>query len=226
MNRKIFSNIWLKGAALLMAIFLWFFVQFRGQNEMSVLVEPQFSKLAPSLTVTEMRPDTVEVTLQGSGVVLRGLKPQDVTIPIKRKGVRPGRLVVWLNRNDVRVPAHVSVVGVSPSRIRVRIERKATAVLPVKPDIIGQPAAGYFIYRIQTTPDKAQAEGPKQALSGLTGLETGPVDISGANDTFDEDVDIKIPGKIDSVVPNQVRVKVVIRRRQKQEHAKTKTLRH
>ena len=224
MRRKIFSNIWLKGAALLMAVFLWFFVQFRGQNEMSMLVEPQFSKLAPSLAVTEMRPDTVEVTLQGSGFVLKRLKPEDVTIPLKPKDIQPGRMVVWLTNDDVHVPPHVSVVSVSPSRVRVYIERKATVILPVKPDITGRPAAGYFIYGVQTTPDKAEAEGPKQALSRLTVLETGPIDISGAKDTLDEDVFVKIPDKIDSVVPGQVRVKVTIRRIER--HAKTKALRH
>ncbi|MDA8388164.1 MAG: CdaR family protein [Nitrospiraceae bacterium] len=213
MRRKIFSNIWLKGAALLMAVFLWFFVQFRGQNEMSVLVEPQFSKLPPSLILTEKRPDTVEVTLRGNSIVLGRLKPGDVTIPLKLKDMQTGRIFIPFGRGDVRVPPHVSVVSVSPSRIRVYIERKATAVLPVKPDIKGRPAPGFFIYQVRTTPDQAEAEGPQETLDRLGHLETGPVDISGANDTLDEDVDIKIPDKIDSVIPARVRVKVIIRRK-------------
>ncbi|MDA8172209.1 MAG: CdaR family protein [Nitrospiraceae bacterium] len=214
MREKIFSNIWLKGAALLMAVFLWFFVQFRGQTEMTVEVEPEFSKLPAALAVAEKRPNAIDVTLKGNELVLKRLKPGDIRIPLQLKDMETGRIFIPLAKSDVYTPPHISVVSVSPSGIWLYIEHKASVILPVEPDIKGRPAPGFTVYEVQTTPDRAEAEGPKETLSRLDSLKTEPIDISGASDSLDKDVDIKIPDDIDKVEPRQVGVKVVIRRKQ------------
>ncbi len=214
MKEKIFANIWLKGAALLMAVFLWFFVQFRGQTEMTVEVEPEFVKLPSSLTVAEKRPNTLDVTLKGNELVLKRLKPGDIKIPLQLRDMETGRIFIPLGKDDVHTPPHVSVVSVAPSGVWLYIEHKASVILPVEPDIKGRPAPGFTVYQVQITPDRAEAEGPKETLARLDSLKTEPLDISGASDTVDKDVDIKIPDDVDKVEPRQVGVKVVIRRKQ------------
>ncbi len=213
MRDKMFANIWLKAAALLIAIFLWFFVLFRGQTEMTMDVEPEFSKLPATLTVAEKRPNTVSVLFKGNELALKRLRPGEIRIPIQLKDAAPGKFFIPLAKSDVRTPPHVSVVSVSPSGIWLSVEQKASAVLPVEPNIKGRPAGDFTVYQIQTTPDKVEAQGPKDALARLDSLKTEPIDISGANDTLEKDVYIKVPDDVDKVVPRKVDVKVVIRRK-------------
>lgn len=213
MRDKIFANIWLKGAALLIAIFLWFFVLFRGQIEMSMDVEPEFSKLPAALTVAEKRPNSINVSLRGNELVLKRIRPGDIRITIPLKNAGTGKVFIPLGKRDVRTPPHVSVTSISPSGIWLSIEPKASAVLPVEPNIKGRPAPGFTVYQIETTPDKALAQGPKEALAGLDTLRTEPIDISGADSTIDKYAYIKVPDDIDTVVPRKIKIEIVIRRK-------------
>ncbi|MDA8091484.1 MAG: CdaR family protein [Nitrospiraceae bacterium] len=212
-REAILANIWLKGAALLLAVFLWFFVLFKGQSEVSMDVEPQFKNLPADLIVAGTRPDTMNVLLKGNEFVLKRLRPADVKLPLKITWMETGRYFIRVNSQDVLTPPHVSVVSVSPDGIWVYLEKRANAMLPVEPDITGRPAGGFVVDRISVTPDKAEVRGPKDTVDKLDTLKTEPIDISGVNDTLEKDVEIKVPDDVERVIPGEVRVKISTRRK-------------
>ncbi len=214
-RERLFANIWLKGAALLLSVFLWFFVLFRGQVEVTMDVEPQFSKIPAELTVAEKKPETVTVLLKGNEFVLKRLRPSDIKLPIELKEAETGRSFVHVDRKDIKTPPHVSVVSVSPDGVWVYLERRASAMLPVKPDVKGRPARGFIVYKIQAAPDKAEVQGPKDTLDKLDSLRTDPIDINGVNGTLEKDSAIKVPEDIERITPGEVRVKIEIRRKNK-----------
>ena len=196
-----------------MAVFLWFFVLFRGQSEVSMDVEPQFRNLPADLIVAEKRPDTLNVLLKGNEFVLKRLKPSDVSIPLKLTGTEAGRYFIHVGSQDVRTVPHVAALSVSPDGVWVYLEKRVSAMLPVKPDIAGRQARGFIVSGITTAPDKAEVRGPKDTLDKLDTLRTEPIDINGANDTLEKDIAIKVPEDAERVIPGEVRVKISIRRK-------------
>ena len=214
-KERILANIWLKGAALLIAIFLWFFVLFRGQAEISMDMEPQLTNLPADLTVAEKKPEVLSVLLKGNELVLKRLKPSDIKIPLELKEMETGRFFVPVDRQDVRTPPHISVVSVSPDGVWVYLEKRASAMLPVKPEIMGRPTRGFSISSISIAPDKAEVRGPRETVGKIEALKTEPIDISGINDTLEKDIAIKVPEDVERVIPGEVRVKIVIRRKNK-----------
>ncbi len=212
-KEALLANIWLKGAALLLAIFLWFFVLLRGQSEMSMDVEPQFKNLPADLIVAETRPDTMNVLIKGNEFVLKRLKPSDIKIPLKLAAMETGRYFIRVGSEDVLTPPHVSVVGVSPEGVWVYLEKRVSAMLPVEANVTGRPATGFAVYKISTTPDEVEVRGPKDAVERLGALKTETIDITGINATLEKDVTIKVPDDVEKVIPGEVRVKIEIRRR-------------
>ncbi len=212
LRETLLANIWLKAAALLLAVFLWFFVLLRGQSEMSMDVEPQFKNLPADLIVAEMRPDTMSVLIKGNEFVLKRLKPSDIKVPLKLAAMETGRYFIRVDAQDIVTPHHVSVVSVSPDGVWIYLEKRASVMLPVKPEVRGLPARGFAVYKISATPDEVEVRGPKDTLDKLDALKTETIDITGINATLEKDVAIKVPDDVEKVIPGEVRVKIEIRR--------------
>lgn len=202
------ENFWLKMASLFLAVFLWFFVLFKSQSEISIEVEPRIQAPA-GFCVLETRPENVSLALKGNEHILRRLKPSDVKILFTINEARSGRLFVPLTGDNIKLPPHIAVQSANPSGIWVVFSRNLKLTLPIKPNIIGVPGQGYKVDRVQLFPDKAQVECAPRDISQLT---TEPVDISGASESVSEETAIQKPNNKIKVTPQQVGVKVIIRR--------------
>lgn len=202
------ENFWLKLASLSLAVFLWFFVLFRSQSEITVEVEPRVQ--APGgFCVLETRPEAVSLTLKGNERILRRLKPSDIKIFFTISEAKGGKVFVALSEENIKLPPHIALQGVNPSGIWVVFSRNVKVTLPLKPNIIGLPTQGFRVERVEIFPEKAQVECAPRDLSQLS---TDPVDISGANENISEETAIQKPEKGIKISPQQARVKVIIRR--------------
>ncbi|MDA8156996.1 MAG: CdaR family protein [Actinomycetota bacterium] len=115
-------NLWLKTAAVLIALVLWAFVIFRNQVEVNINVEPVFRNVPAGLMVAETRPRSVSVTIIGSANLLGRLQSTDVQFMINLKDAGPGKIFVRAKSDRIKRPQHVGVVSVTPSGIWVVLE--------------------------------------------------------------------------------------------------------
>ncbi len=204
------NNLWLKVAALVLAIILWLFVIFRTQAEVSMEVEPRIKNAPGDMCVMDQKPSTINIVLRGNENFLQRLKPSDVRVSVYVQEPRRGRVYVPIKKENVKLPPHTYVVGLNPAGIWLTLEEKTKTVLPIKPQIIGEPAKGFVVERIETDPDVAEIECAREELKSIY---TEPVDISGENRTVEQEVALRGPEKSTGVSPEQVKVKVFIKRR-------------
>jgi len=207
MNNFLRKNLWLKLAALLLALFLWVFVLLRSQSEVSIEAIPQVKSYPAGFCVVDTTPDSVSLVLKGNQRVLSRLAPSDVKVQLALKEARAGRVFVPVKEEDIKAPPHIGLVSVRPPGVWVVLSRNVKVTVPVKPNIIGLPAEGYRVLRIEAFPDKATVE---CAPRGLKELATEPVDISGLTETLVEEAPVREPDRDLAVTPAQVRVKVTI----------------
>ena len=82
----------------------------------------------------------------------------------------------------MRAPFGVQVAQVLPSTVSLELEKSATRVVPVKPVIHGEPAAGFVVGRQTAEPATVRVIGPESRVRQLVDATTEPVSIAGSRD--------------------------------------------
>ena len=114
------SQHWeLKLLALGFSIALWFFVMTSEKSDLVFSVPIEFDRVPPGLALTDERPDSVDVQLHGLRGTLARLSPEQVKAHVSLSGVGPGEVMLRLSPDQVVVPPGVTVLRVNPSLIRL-----------------------------------------------------------------------------------------------------------
>ena len=126
MKKWLASNTGLKAIALVLAIFVWFFVKAVTSDSRTVEGVPVEVKAGPGMTVTYVSPKTVNVTVRGSTEDLRQASRYELfaVLDLQREE-HAGRLQAALSPRDIRHPRRVQVMTVEPTNITVRLEKAA-----------------------------------------------------------------------------------------------------
>lgn len=188
--------------------------------------QPKVVRVTLDPIVTVSRPVTVQ-----QGQVPESVKvgppqvsPQSVTLVGARSRVSTVREVaarVTIDASGLNIDQDVDlqaidsngspVVGVQiqPARARVRIDvarNQATVQLPVRVQLSGAPADGFQVGRIVVTPVSVAVSGEAPVVGRLGGVATLPIDLSGRNASFTQDVLLDIP--VDVTVEGSTTVRV------------------
>jgi YbbR domain-containing protein len=80
----------------------------------------------------------------------------------------------------VKLPPGLRVASISPSEMRIDFETRVERDLPVQPILEGQPAPGFHVAGMVTTPQTIHVEGPRRAVEGMGHVATRPLSVDGA----------------------------------------------
>ncbi len=120
--RRLVRHWELKLAAVVLSVALWLFVMTSEKAELVLSAPVEFDEIPAGLVVAGERPDSVDVQLHGLRAVLARLGRDEVRARISLAGVRPGEVVVRLVPDQIAAPSGVTVLRVSPSRLRLTLE--------------------------------------------------------------------------------------------------------
>ncbi len=215
--RKILTDNWaIKLVSLALSVTLWFYVTSTGKTEITLTIPIELRNIPQGMMVVGDVAGVLEVRLQGQERVLR-----DISIGKKVVGVldlsqsREGENTVPVSPDDIRRPAGVTVMHLSLSDIKVKLEPLLRKAFRLRPVLRGAPAPGYRLAGIAVTPSRITVEGPESVMKTLDKLETMPIDIQG--DTADVTVEPKIDyqGKPVKLLEKDIMVRVNIERMRK-----------
>ena len=124
----------------------------------------------------------------------------------------PGKGVfdVPLTHENVILPDEdVEVTSIDPNIIRLELDREARRLIPVKPSLDGEPAAGALVQHAEVVPPNVLVRGPESVLQQLTTVTTTPIQLTGHALDFEEQGAVLPPGPMVSVVqPAVVTVRI------------------
>lgn len=128
----VFKDFWLKLFSLALALLIWFTigiaidkegtqnrplgllpVEQRTLDELPVVVLSS----AEDVRSLQVRPKTVDVTIQGDPKVLRALRPSDIRVLVDLTGI--GEAQSLNKRIEVSMPAGITLVQVEPQVVQV-----------------------------------------------------------------------------------------------------------
>ncbi len=209
----LFDNFLIKFFSVLFAVLLWLHVVARGKSEVHFVVPLELRDIPKDMVVVGDVPAYADVRLQGQEGIVRGLTSKDIGAFIQLSDAKPGENVFNLTQSNVKVPGNIAVVMISPSEVRMKLEKLARKALPVRPEITGKPAAGYTLYKVEITPVTVRVEGPESFIRRTHSISTEPIDIEGMTQSFDRAVALEPPGEKGSKLDeDSVKVSVTLRK--------------
>jgi hypothetical protein len=140
------------------------------------------------------------VRLRGPDRRVRGISPFEIDLVVDVEGDWPGTRVILLSPESVLVPADVEVRSIEPNSLAIRVDREATALLPVLARLVGEPAGGAVPGAARVLPDKVTVRGPEGIVSGLTSVFTNAISLEGHALSFTQTVSVVSPDPLVRVV--------------------------
>jgi YbbR domain-containing protein len=176
MKNIILNNLELKILSLGLAVFLWFFISTRGTSEISIEVPIELINIPTGYEVVKKERERVNVSIFGSEGILRSMKPDDLRVIIDIKDSTPGINSFTIRGNHIRVPPAITVSDVTPSEVRIRIEKTTKKEVPIVPHISDSSRIkpGFSLH---VRPDKVFIEGPESIVKRVSSLKTEPIDV-------------------------------------------------
>jgi len=208
MKKLLTENIGLKISAVLISVFLWFFVTSRGQSEIAFDIPLEFKNIPADVGIVNASVKTVSVTVRGHERPMKNLKVSDVRVYVDLSKAKKGIDVFYINKDDIKLPYALSVMNISPSTVKVKLDETFSRTLPVNPVLTGEPGKGYFVSSIKVEPKSVVVKGLKSDVLRLHMLKTEPLYIADSTSTTSQEVNIDTGGV--NVTPDAEIVKVTI----------------
>jgi YbbR domain-containing protein len=129
--------------------------------------------------------NTVDVRVRASPGFIETLDPGKVLAAINLAGAEEGERIVQLTPDQIHVPFGFRVVKITPSLLTLNLERTLRKTVPVRPRVIGRPAAGYEVAEVTSEPPDVRVAGPKSRVQEIESAFTEPVSVQGADRTVE-----------------------------------------
>lgn len=209
MKHRFFENFGLKVSAVLIAVFLWFFVTSQGQSELSLEAPLEFKDIPAELGIAGSTARAVTLTIRGQERFMKNLNAQDLRVFLDLGKAKPGEMVYPVNKEDVKLPFAMTVTNVAPPSVRVKLEEITQKTVAVRPQLLGSPAKG-AVMAVVVEPRSAVIRGLKSELRKIEMIRTEPLDISHLSGTVTEELDLDLSGTNIKADISKVKVKITV----------------
>lgn len=187
-----FRNVGLKLLSVGLAVLVWLVVLGEHVVERGLRVPLEFRNIPESLEIVGAAPQTVDVRVRGASGILSRLQPGDVVAALDLNAARPGSRLFNLRTDQVRVPFGVEVAQIVPATVALNLERSASRVIPIVPDVDGQPAPGFVLGPVRVEPATVEVIGPESSLEQVTSATTETVSVEGASSSVTDVVTVGV----------------------------------
>jgi len=179
LRRLLFEHVLLKITAVVIAILMWYGVARDPVSEVSLVVPVEFSHPPKDLDYSSDVIPQAQIRLRGPARVLRELAQARVHAAIDLQGAVPGEHTYDLTTDHIQVPHEVEVMQVTPSRLRMVFDTRATRQVPVRPRVVGTLPPGYRIESVSADPALLTITGPARHVNAVESAVTDTVDATG-----------------------------------------------
>jgi YbbR domain-containing protein len=192
MRSRLTDHLGLKLISLLMGFSLWYAVAREQEAEFAFAIPIELRDLPEGLEVVEESVQQVDVRLRGPAEILRRLTTQEINIGVELSDAEPGERLAYLTPRDVAAPFGARVMRVTPTSVRLVLDRTQGRTVEVIPRVVGSPAEGFELYAIELTPREILVVGPSSRLQGLDQVTTEPVSADGLRERYSRIVRVEL----------------------------------
>lgn len=191
------GQLGLKSLSIGIALLLWVFVAGDETVERGLRVPLELQQFPDGIEMVGEAPSLIDVRVRGGSATLSQLGTGDIVAQLDLKAARIGRRLYQLTPEQVRVPFGVQVVQVAPPTVALTFEPSISRMVPVVPDVAGDPLPGFVVGDTTIDPPEVEVTGPQSAVQRVTEAVTETISVADAKASVRERVTI---GLLDSAV--------------------------
>ena len=210
MKKFFLENLGLKIAAVLLSVVLWVFVTSRGQSELSIDVPLEFHDIPQGLEIVNHTVKTVTLAIKGQERFIKNIRASGIRVSLDLNKAKKGEGIYYIQRDDIILPHAITVTNIMPSNVKVTLEETIAKTVKVIVPVTGEPGRAYSVKSVEVTPQTIVVEGISSEIGRIKNIKTEPLDITGFDETFTQDLRIDLTGKNIRSKTRDVTVNVVI----------------
>jgi YbbR domain-containing protein len=163
----------------------------------------QHENIPDGLTVSPPFPKGFEVSISGPRSTIKAIKTNVPPYTLDLSNAEIGDLTVPIDKDNISLPPDITIQKVSPSYLTVTVEKESIKIVPVNVSLLNKPAAGHMIVKITASPDSVTLKGPKSKLDPIKKIQTKPVDINGASESFKKETTLDLDEGMQNTGPSE-----------------------
>jgi len=211
--RNLFLRNWeLKLLSLVLAFFLWVSLipEEKTLSEKTLTIPLETHNLPPDMELVEKPDPTVDVTVRAPNRLINEVSAANVFVKLNLSAASLYQQEYPLNETMISLPPGASVVRISPTKVRLKLERTREAMLDIVPTVIGQAKEGYGVSKIEITPSRVPVKGPESKVREKDKISTSPINISELTSSAEFEADLILPKPELRLASPRTRVRVKI----------------
>ncbi len=154
--------------AFCLAVTLWYTVTVRDKVESWVDVQVQFRDAPSNLVITEGLINKVSVRVRAARGLSRSLVGREAAMVVSLASITRGSNAIAIQRDMLPFTSAYEVVEVSPSRILIVADTKASRQIPLESAFEGKLASDLFVKSMQLEPHDVTVSGAETLVSGIS----------------------------------------------------------
>lgn len=208
---RFFQDLRYKLLALGIALLLWGVASGTSSVERGFDVPIAFTGVPEDLVIVDRSTSEVNLRVSGSRAALRGVSPGAMEYRLEVSGAKQGVADYEVDVSQFDLPRGAKIVSRSPSGVTVKFERRGAKVVRVRPDLEGEPEAGFQVVAVTVQPERVRITGARSEVMRLNEVVTETVNLTGLRETLERDVRLPLgPRNLWMEDPSPVRVRVEI----------------
>lgn len=183
LRELLLNNLGLKLTSVLLASLLWYNVAKEQIVFKTVSVPVEFVNVPSGLEISNDYTKRVDVHVSVDRGA-RNVSGESLTAQIDLQAEGEGEEIVQMTADNIQRPYGVEVLSVTPSRIKITLEKKGEKLVPVSAQIIGTPAPGYQVRGVVIEPSNLLVAGPASSVGRVSRAVTESINIEGRRDSL------------------------------------------
>jgi hypothetical protein len=175
MRGRIFSLV----VSLALAFCLWLSLTGLDTSLVDLTVGLRLYSLPEHLAIQGETPQTLTLRVRANAAQVRFLSDRKLSLPLDLSQARAGSNSLPVQLDLLNLPRGVEVTDVNPGVIEFEARELSRKEVPVKPNVVGQPAAPFHLENLVVEPAAVTIQGPSEILAQVDHLETTPLDVDG-----------------------------------------------
>lgn len=185
----------LKFISLFLSVFLWVYVLNSEKVKFEKTVSLEFI-LPMDMMFAEKPPQEVTFLIEGPRAFVRTVAEREdrLVIDLNRANARRQlNFSVDINPTQLNLPFGMVVERVLPRRLPIRLEKKASKIVPLRLNFAGQLPEKLSLTHTSLVPSEVEVYGPRSVISRLKDLPTKPIELESLAGLDQIPVEINLP---------------------------------
>jgi len=209
--RNLLVRNWeLKLLSLVLAFILWLSLipEEKTLSEKTLTIPLETLNIPADIELVEKPDPTVDVTIRAPNRMINEISAANVFAKLNLSTASVFQQEYPLNETMISIPPGAEVIRISPTKVKLKLERTQEVLLDVVPTIIGQAKEGYGISKIEITPPRVLVKGPESKIREKDKVSTSPINISELTASTEVEADLILPKPELRLATPRTRVKV------------------